>query len=57
MFSEEITWILTEFKGGSINFSEAIYKIEVLYARRLGLCHPLDVQKELDRHFNQRTEQ
>ena len=51
MVREELTWILGDFKAQRKDFSETILEIERLYARQLGLCHPLDVQKELDRAY------
>jgi len=46
---DQMTWILTDFKAGRKNFSETIDAIELLYARKLGLITPREVQKELDR--------
>ena len=47
--TEALTWLLGDFKNGKKDFGETILEIERIYARQLGLCHPYDVQKELDR--------
>ena len=45
---DQITWILTDFKNGSKDFPETIDEIQLVYARKLGLVTPREVQKALD---------
>lgn len=44
-FSEELCWILTYFKNGSINFNEADIQIRELIGRQFGLILPIKAEK------------
>jgi len=47
--TDKLMWILSDFRQGKIDLSDTIIKIEILYARQLGLIHISEVAKEFDR--------
>ncbi len=46
-FSEELCWILTYFKNGSIDFCEADIRIRRLIGQSFGLTLLEDISREL----------
>lgn len=49
--TEDLTWILTDFKHEQANFAQTVDKIQELYARQLGaisLQHHLAVVEKLE---------
>jgi hypothetical protein len=45
---DKLTWILGDFKDGSINYAEAIEKIEEIYVRAVGGV-PFSVLRDIEK--------